>query len=200
MELVEAVRAGNIAASKELIASGSDLNQLDKNGWTPLNWAAAKADMAMVMLLVESGADAFKVGKDLRTPAAIALAAGHAEVARFLRQAEDRVGGPKAARPERQYCAAFHLKELQQFPGWVENRIPARPEPAEAAGKPAEDGIVFLHQDYTVTNSIWRNEDVIFDQVTPQWKEFCASVLGFKVPDDFDLIVPVAEELAATGT
>jgi hypothetical protein len=41
---------------------------------------------------------------------------------------------------------------------------------------------------------------VIFDQVTPQWKEFCASVLGFKVPDDFDLIVPVAEELAATGT
>jgi hypothetical protein len=36
---------------------------------------------------------------------------------------------------------------------------------------------------------MWRGEEVIFDHVTPEWKEFCVSVLDFKVEDDLDLIV-----------
>jgi len=41
---------------------------------------------------------------------------------------------------------------------------------------------VFLHQDLTVTSSMWHNEDVVFDNVTPEWQEFCHTVLNFRVP------------------
>ena len=47
---------------------------------------------------------------------------------------------------------------------------------------------VFIHQDLTVTRSMWENEDVIFNQISPEWRDFCARELGFKVPDDLDLI------------
>ena len=33
-----------------------------------------------------------------------------------------------------------------------------------------------------------RDENVIFNEVTPQWKEFCTGELEFRVPDDLDLI------------
>jgi len=53
--------------------------------------------------------------------------------------------------------------------------------------------VVFLHGDYSVTRSIWSNEDVVFDKVTEDWKNFCKSELRFAVPDDLDLIgQPVA--------
>ena len=34
-----------------------------------------------------------------------------------------------------------------------------------------------------------RLEQVVFDEVTPEWRAFCTDALGFKVPDDLDLIV-----------
>ena len=40
---------------------------------------------------------------------------------------------------------------------------------------------------------MWHAENVIFDQINPDWEEFCASTLKFKAPDDLDLIT------AATG-
>ena len=47
---------------------------------------------------------------------------------------------------------------------------------------------MFLHEDYTVTESMWHNENVIFNQVTPEWKQFCTNQLRFRIPDDLDLI------------
>ena len=55
----------------------------------------------------------------------------------------------------------------------------------------SDDDVVFLHQDFTVTQSMWHNENVIFNQVVPAWEEFCTDVLKFKVPDDLDLIASV---------
>ena len=43
-------------------------------------------------------------------------------------------------------------------------------------------------QDLTVTQSMFHNENVIMGTVTPQWRAFCTTELGFKVPDDFDLM------------
>jgi len=195
VQLIEAVKSGNPAV-RDLVESGVELNQQDEQGWTPLNWAAGKGDLETVRLLVEKGADVFKVGRDQRTPYLIALAAGHAEVVKLLRAAEETVGGGKNSRPQRDYCRAYVLKDLRQFPGWTESRINWKDadEGGEAEGGDqglSDEDIVFLHDDSTVTQSMWRDRNIIFNQVSPEWQEFCTNTLNYKVPDDLDLIVSV---------
>jgi uncharacterized protein len=199
--LANAVGSGQVTRVRELIDSGADVNESGEQGWTPLCWAAGKGNLEMVTLLVEKGADVFKCGRDQRTPQLIALAAGHADVVRFLRQAEDSVEGEKPGRPPRNYCRAYHLKDLRQFSGWSENRINWKKTADEKDAEFADDDVVFLHEDYLVSQSIWSNEDIIFNSVTPEWRDFCDSQLGFKVPDDLDLIVAAtaSKEAGAVG-
>lgn len=206
LQLLEAAKAENLEAVRASLEAGADVNQTDEQGWTPLNWAAGKGNGALVSLLVEKGADVFKVGRDLRTPYMIALAAGHADVARFLRQAEDGAEGEKPSRPERPYCKVYHLGELRQFSGWSENQLDwteAGEDKASSNGggphAPSDEEVAFLHHDFTVTRSMWRGEDVIFDRVTPEWEQFCAETLKFHVPDDLDLIVPADAAAAAVS-
>lgn len=190
-ELIEAAKAGQASAVKELLGSGADVNQQDKNGWAPLNWAAGRGDVETVRLLLEHGADVFNVGTDQRTPRMIALAVGHAEVVTLLRQAEERFEGEKPDQPERKYAKAYHLSELRKFPGWEGQAAGAGgPDAAEGNGNGAapQGEVVFLHQDYTVSRSVRAGEEVIFDRVTPEWKEFCDTELKFQVPDELDLI------------
>jgi hypothetical protein len=195
MELVEAIKSGNREAVKELLESGAELNRQDKHGWTALNWAAGKGDLEMIELLLRHGADPFEVGRDLRTPQMIALAAGHVEAVKLLRQAEAQTKG--AGQPERKYAAAYTLGEFRRYPAWADNKNGGGEASAEASGEQAQglvdDDVVFLHQDYKVTKSIWPDEDVIFDRVTDQWKDYCRSELQFAVPDDLDLIGQPAE-------
>lgn len=195
--LIEAVKSGDRASVEELVAGGADLNEQDENGWTPLNWAAGRGDVEVVGLLLDKGAEVFKVGRDQRTPYMIALAAGRQETARLLREAEEAAQGESANRPERRYCSAYEVGRLREFPGWPKEdarRLAANNGHAngDSAAEAAENEVVYLHQDFTVTRLIWHNEDVIFDQVTPEWKEFCVNSLKFKVPDDLDLISPVS--------
>lgn len=198
--LIAAVRAGEVNTVKELLDGGADVNEPGEQGWTPLNWASGKGDLELVTLLVEKGADVFKVGRDQRTPQMIALAAGRADVVRYLREAEDRVEGEKPARPQRKYCKAYHLKDFRQFAGWSEDRINWKKSADEADKQLGDENVVFLHEDYTVTLSIWANENVIFNSVTPEWQDFCNNVLEFKVPDDLDLIVAASSAANSNGS
>src|SRR6185369_9062568 len=144
LELVEAVKSGNIEAVKELIESDAEVNQQDKQGWTPLNWAAGKGNLDLIELLLQHGADPLAVGRDLRTPQLIALAAGHAEAVKLLRQAEAKANGGQAEQQERKYCAPYRLDDIQRYFAQSENK------PAEQAGEHqglAGDDIVFLHHD-----------------------------------------------------
>ncbi len=200
MELIEAVKSGNRESVRELSKSGAEFNRQDKQGWTALNWAAAKGDSEMVELLLEHGADPFEVGRDLRTPAMIALAAGQVEVVRLLRRTEAQLKGEDAGQPERKYYVAYHLRDLRRYPAWSENKLNGKEASPAPAGEQAPEGerlsdddVVFLHQDYKVTKSIWPDEDVIFSDVTEQWKDYCRTELRFAVPDELDLIGQPAE-------
>ncbi|MGA9771713.1 MAG: ankyrin repeat domain-containing protein [Blastocatellia bacterium] len=196
LQLIDAVKTDNFSTAAELINLGAEVNQQDDQGWTPLNWAAGKGNLELVKLLVDHGADVFRSGRDQRTPYMIALAAGHIEVVKFLRDAEDKAN-PESVRPQRKYCKAYHLSDLRRFSAFTESKInwtkkEEKVDQNNGNGGQSEfsdDDIVFIHQDFTVTRSMWENEDVIFNQVSPEWRDFCARDLGFKVPDDLDLIV-----------
>ena len=54
-KLTEAVLRSDLAAMKQAIASGDNLNELD-GGMTPLLWAVFRGDIDAVRLLLESGA------------------------------------------------------------------------------------------------------------------------------------------------
>ena len=185
MEFIEAIRSGNRSSVEQMIKAGVDLTQQDKQGWTLLNWAAGSGHLEIAELLLENGADPLAVGRDLRTPQMIALAAGHAEIVKRLRAAEAQAGATESS--ERKYCTAYHLGDLRRYPAWSSN--------AEGIN---DDDVVFLHQDYTVTKSMWAGEDVIFDKVSDQWKDFCTTELRFVVPDSLDLI-PQRAEAAQTA-
>jgi ankyrin repeat protein len=201
LQLIEAVKAEDMTAVKKLLENNTDVHQQDEQGWTPLNWAAGKGNPEMVKLLLENGADVFKVGRDQRTPYMITLAAGHVEIAKLLKEIEEKMDIEKSKNSsgrEKKYCKASHLKDFRQFSSWSESKINWKEDKNDTDdGDETKDGdkefsgddIVFIHQDYTVTQSMWHNENVIFNNVTPEWKKFCAEVLKFKVPTDFDLIV-----------
>ncbi|SRR6266446_1351206 len=203
LQLIGAVKSGELAKVKELLQSGDDVNQQDEHGWTALNWAAGKGSVDGVKLLLENGADVFRVGRDQRTPYKIALAAGHAAVVSILLDAEKRTG-KATSQSEREYCKAYNLRDLRQFSGWTESKInwKADTDSGDEGERPREslsdDDVVFLHSDLTVTQSMWHNENVIFNRVTPEWQTFCTETLRFKVPTDLDLIAaPITEAPAA---
>jgi hypothetical protein len=83
------------------------------------------------------------------------------------------------------YCRAYQLSRLRQFPGWTEKAENARTIRKEVNGESVEvpreltdADYVYLHIDFTVTDGIFIDENIIFNEVTPEWIEFCRNVLG----------------------
>lgn len=174
LQLIEAVKGGDVNRLQALIEAGEDLEQKDDYGWTALNWAAGRGDTAIAGLLIKSGANALNSGLDLRTPYQVALAAAQVDVATLLQQAE-QTSGIALERSDRPYCKAYMLKALDQFPGW------------QTRHALKEDSVVYLHQDFSVTASIWYGEDVVLDRVSEDWRSYCQDQLGFHVPTDLEL-------------
>lgn len=191
-QLIDAVKTGQLARVEAVLNSGADIHQQDEQGWTPLNWAAGRGDLEIVRLLLDQGADVFRVGRDQRTPYKIALAAKHVEVARLLKETEEKANGTSHDSSVENYACAYLLRDLRKFRAWREERINWKDtiSGSENGNSPelSDDDVVFLHQDFTVTHLIWPGENVIFNQITPEWLEFCARELQFKVPDALDLI------------
>lgn len=175
-ELIPAVQSGDVEEVKRRLAAGADVDERDDQGWTPLNWAAGRGDAAMVEALLEGGADVTLTGRDLRTPLAIAKAAGRDEVAELLTAAEKERGvweDPASTRP---YCRAYPLQELRGFAAFEVG--------GDGGGELADDDVVYLHQDFTVTRSMWHGEEVLFADVDEAWKSFCRDELEFAIPAD----------------
>jgi uncharacterized protein len=189
-KMIEAVKNGDRKALEGLLAARADLNEQDEQGWTPLSWAAGSGDTETIQLLLENGADVALTGRDRRSPLMIAEAAERTAAAALLAQAEKELGIWVDPRENQPYCRAYYLREMRRFPGWSESWINWR-EAAAHGGNGAGEAelndstIVYLHQDFTVTKSMWREESVIFNRVTPEWQEFCSTELAFTVPEEF---------------
>ncbi len=202
LSLIEAVKAGEVEAVRSALREGQAVNQQDDKGWTPLCWASGRGSVETIELLLANGADVFLAGEDQRTPYKIALAAGRIEAARRLRVAEDQRNGTSGPRPIPKYCKAYELGRLRQFNGWTELGVSAaHSSPASGASGPSntptkdleDDDIVFVHQNYTVTKSIWHDRDILFEKPTQEWKTFCHEVLNFHVPDELELAARSSE-------
>jgi hypothetical protein len=77
----------------------------------------------------------------------------------------------------RNYCKAYYLKDLRKFSGWKELE---RPDSAELN----DESIIYLQDNFTVVKDCFEEEDYIYNDVTPEWKEFCEKELQFAIPDD----------------
>jgi hypothetical protein len=183
--LISAVRAGDLAAVTALCEAGGDVSARDDNDWSALDWAAGRGDTAIVAALIERGADVLAVGREGRRAYQIALAAGHVAAADALAAAEDSADPALAdERVWRPYCRGYLLSDLAKFEGWPADAVRG----GEEADGEAEEPVFFVHDDYTVTRSIWRGEDNVFDEVSEAWRRFCVEQLGFRVPRDRDLV------------
>lgn len=88
------------------------------------------------------------------------------------------------------YCKAYPVKRLREFNQWTERSDNTRKETKDIDGSEVEvnrqltdDDILYLQENYVVTDGIFKDENIIFAQVTPEWKEFCHTVLEFEIPD-----------------
>jgi ankyrin repeat protein len=203
LRLIDAVKTGQLGKVEEALNAGADIQQQDEQGWTALNWAAGKGSVDIVSLLLNRGADVFRTGRDQRTPYKIAVVAKHIEAARLLKKAEQAVNGASGDSTSRNYARAYLLGELRKFSDWREEKINSKETiPADENGNSSElsdDDVVFVQEDFTVTQLIWPGENVIFNRTTPEWVDFCTRELQFKVPDDLDLIAstPAAKSAEA---
>ena len=87
----------------------------------------------------------------------------------------------------RKYCKAYQLSDMRQFSDWNEKREENEPELSD-------DDICYLWDDFTVVKSPVRDKGVLFDAVTPQWQDFCTTMLQFEIPEDLRYAYKQAEE------
>jgi hypothetical protein len=87
------------------------------------------------------------------------------------------------------YCKAYSLARLREFNGWNENSQNVRKEIQEVSGQEVEtqreltdSDYLYVQENFTVTDDIFIDENVIFADVTPPWMEFCKNTLKFEVP------------------
>ncbi len=104
------------------------------------------------------------------------------------------------------YCKAYLAKQLREYPHWTEKKENARKEKKEVDGKEVEtlleltdDSILYLQENYVVTADIFKDQNIIFDNVTDEWKEYCHGPLGFEIPVYEPINIPVASGAEGTG-
>lgn len=88
--LMEAARSGHVAIGRRLLAAGARVDRSDAVGESALHWAARSGAASYARMLLEAGADPRLRNSAGRTPAEIALAAGHTDLAAELAAAAGR--------------------------------------------------------------------------------------------------------------
>jgi hypothetical protein len=89
------------------------------------------------------------------------------------------------------YSKAYPLKVFRQFPEWPENLKNSRKTRKEINGEIVEverdlsdSDYLYLQENFTVTDGIFLDENIVFSDVTPAWIDFCRNVLCAPFPPD----------------
>src|SRR5437868_1512960 len=89
------------------------------------------------------------------------------------------------------YCKAYAVTELREFDGWSENTGNTRKIVETVNGQEVEqpriltdEDYLFLQENLTVTDGIFLDENIIYDNITPEWEQFCKQRLKFEIPSD----------------
>lgn len=87
------------------------------------------------------------------------------------------------------YCKAYSLKKLRKFSQWTECAENTKRENKSVEDKEFEsnrqltdDDFLYLQENYIVTDGIFKDENIIFSNITSEWKEFCHNTLAFEIP------------------
>src|SRR5215831_5409354 len=80
------------------------------------------------------------------------------------------------------YCKAYAVEKLSAYPHW--NELAHNDANNDADKEQTEQEYFFLHDNFVVTKDVFVDEDVVFDAITDDWKEFCTSALDFQVPQE----------------
>lgn len=89
------------------------------------------------------------------------------------------------------YCKAYPVERFEEFPGWGKKNVSKGEESAK---------YLYLHQDYTVTDGIFSGENVVYEDLTPEWIEFCQNALRFEVPVYESAPTPTATDDKVSAT
>lgn len=89
------------------------------------------------------------------------------------------------------YCKAYTANRFRAFPGWTEKTDRLRKGKKIVDGKETQfdrvqiedNDILYLHDSYAVTDGIFKDENVVFNNMTSEWKKFCHEQLQFSIPD-----------------
>lgn len=76
------------------------------------------------------------------------------------------------------YCKAYPTEDLRRFKGWQELSSLALQR-----SKSVTPAFYYLHDNFIVTEGIYIDEKIVFDDVTEEWKTFCKDRLGFNPPE-----------------
>jgi ankyrin repeat protein len=94
--LVEAVKTGDLAAARALVAKGTDVNAPESDGTTALHWAVQRNDIDLVSRLLKAGARVNVKNAFGSTPMFEAALAGNAALLERLLAAGGDVESPNA--------------------------------------------------------------------------------------------------------
>lgn len=188
MSIFDSVRSGDVATLDQVLKANPGLVHAKEQGRAPLHWAAGAGNLGIVTRLVAAGANIFERCEDERTPYQIALAAKRRDVAAYLQDLEV-ARDPAAAESSslqwkrRLYCRAYRLGDLRKYSRWTEKENSSN----ERSSKPY-DTIVYLHQDFSVTETAVPNSHAIFASADDDWQQFCLRTLAFRAPTDLETI------------
>jgi hypothetical protein len=89
------------------------------------------------------------------------------------------------------YCKAYHVRSFRAYPNWTENSDNLRKTKENVDGKEVEvprqltdDDVLYLQENFIVTDGIFLDQNIVFDNLTPEWQEFCTETLRFELPED----------------
>jgi hypothetical protein len=104
------------------------------------------------------------------------------------------------------YCKAYHAGRFREYGDWTENRENVRKRKEVVDNNEIEvdrdlndTDVLYLQENYVVTDGVFIDQNIIFDKVTPEWIEFCTSTLDFQLPDYVTEQETETEEKAAAA-